>query len=105
MKPQGTTSKPSATTDDKPQRDDIAPAIENADLRSAAANPAAKPAPQSKSASWCSICHKKKPAVLRPIFICDSCVDIYEIREAAPAADDGLDIPEFLRRGTGASHG
>jgi hypothetical protein len=36
--------------------------IENVGLRSAAA----KPAPQSKSASRCSICHEKKPAVLRP---------------------------------------
>jgi ribosomal protein S14 len=58
----------------------------------------AKPAPESKSASRCSICHEKKRAVLRPVFICDNCIDIHEIREAAPPADDGLDIPECLRR-------
>ena len=58
----------------------------------------AKPAPESKSASRCSICHEKKRAVLRPVFICDNCVDIYEVREAAPLPDDGLDIPEYLRR-------
>jgi len=32
--------------------------------------------------------------VLRPVFICDNCVDIYEVREAAPP-DDGR---ESLRR-------
>jgi hypothetical protein len=36
--------------------------------------------------------------VLRPVFICDNCINIHEIREAAPPADDGFDIPEFLRR-------
>jgi len=65
------------------------------------AKAAAKPAPQSKSASRCSICREKKPAVLRPVFVCDSCVDIYEIREAASPADDGLDIPASLRRDIG----
>jgi hypothetical protein len=57
----------------------------------------AKPSPKSKSAPRCSICHEKKQAVLRPVFICDNCVDIYEVREAAPP-DDGLDIPQSLRR-------
>jgi ribosomal protein S14 len=51
----------------------------------------AKPAPKTKIASRCSICHEKNRAVLRPVFICDNCVDIYEVREAAPP-DDGLDI-------------
>ena len=60
------------------------------------AKAAAKP-PPSKAASRCSICHEKKQAVLRPVFICDDCVDIYEVREAAPP-DDGLDIPTSLRR-------
>jgi hypothetical protein len=61
------------------------------------AKAAAKSAPESKTASRCSICHEKKQAVLRPVFICDNCVDIYEVREAAPP-DDGLDIPQSLRR-------
>jgi len=61
------------------------------------AKAAAKPPPGSKPASRCSICHEKKQAVLRPVFICDDCVDIYEVREAAPP-DDGLDIPTSLRR-------
>jgi len=56
------------------------------------AKAAAKPG--SKPASRCSICHEKKQAVLRPVFICDNCVDIYEVREAAPP-DDGR---ESLRR-------
>jgi hypothetical protein len=34
--------------------------------------------------------------VLRPVFICDGCVDIFDVREAAPP-DDGLDIPESPR--------
>jgi ribosomal protein S14 len=74
--------------------------IENTGLRSEIeeAKAAAKPAPNSKTASRCSICHEKKRAVLRPVFICDNCVDIYEVREAAPLPDDGLDIPECLRR-------
>jgi hypothetical protein len=61
------------------------------------AKAAAKPPPGGKPASRCSICHEKKQAVLRPVFICDNCVDIYEVHEAAPP-DDGLDIPESLRR-------
>jgi hypothetical protein len=61
------------------------------------AKAAAKPPPGGKPASRCSICHEKKQAVLRPVFICDDCVDIYEVREATPP-DDGLDIPENLRR-------
>ena len=74
--------------------------IENTGLRSEIeeAKAAAKPAPKSKTASRCSICHEKNRAVLRPVFICDNCVDIYEVREAAPLPDDGLDIPECLRR-------
>jgi ribosomal protein S14 len=42
-----------------------------------------KPASDSKAASRCSICHEKKQAALRPVFICDNCIDIYEVREAA----------------------
>jgi hypothetical protein len=57
----------------------------------------AKPSPKGKSAPRCSICHEKKQAVLRPVFICGNCVDIYEVREAAPP-DGGLDIPQSLRR-------
>jgi hypothetical protein len=48
---------------------------------------AAKAAPESKSASRCSICHEKKRAPQRPVFICDECVSIYDVGEAAP--DDG----------------
>jgi len=55
---------------------------------------AAKSAPESKSGSRCSICHEKKHALLRPVFICDGCVDVYEVREAIPPPDDGLDIPK-----------
>src|SRR5262249_30662569 len=51
------------------------------------AKAAAKPPPESKPASRCSICHEKKQVVLRPVFICDNCVDIYEVREAAPPDD------------------
>src|SRR5262249_49547124 len=58
------------------------------------ARAAAKPPPGSKPASRCSICHEKQQAVLRPVFICDGCVDIHDVREAAP--DDG--IPASLRR-------
>jgi hypothetical protein len=61
------------------------------------AKAAAKPAPESKSAR-CSICHEKKQAVQRPVFICDDCVHIHEVREATPPADDGLDIPKNLLR-------
>jgi len=63
------------------------------------AKAAAKPAPRSKSR--CSVCREKKLAVLRSVFICDRCVEIHEIGEAAPPADDGLDIPEFLPRSAG----
>jgi hypothetical protein len=59
---------------------------------------ATTPEPKSKSGSRCSICHENKRAPLRPIFICDNCVDIHEVREAAPCADDGLGIPKFLDR-------
>jgi hypothetical protein len=62
------------------------------------AKAAAKSPPENKPGSRCSICHEKKCAPLRPVFICDGCVDIYEVREAAPPASDGLDIPEPLRR-------
>ena len=55
---------------------------------------AAKSAPESKSGSRCSICHEKKHALLRPVFICDGCVDVYEVREAIPPPDDVLDIPK-----------
>ena len=50
------------------------------------------------SASRCSICHEKKQVVLRPVFICENCVHIYEVREAAPPADDGLGILACLDR-------
>src|SRR5262249_44018769 len=58
---------------------------------------AAKPAPESKSASQCSICRERKRAMQRSVFICDGCVHIFEVADAAPP-DDGLDIPESLRR-------
>jgi hypothetical protein len=66
---------------------------EIADLKAAA-----KSAPASKSGSRCSICHETKPATLRPAFICDECVRIFDVREAMPTPDDGLDIPAPLRR-------
>jgi hypothetical protein len=65
------------------------------DLKAAAKSP-----PERKPGFWCSICHEKKHALLRPVFICDGCVDIYEVREAAPPPDDGLDIPGFMDRRT-----
>jgi hypothetical protein len=68
--------------------------IENTGLRSEVEELKAKLAPQSRSASRCSICHEKKHAVQRPVFICDGCVDLYGASEAAP--DDG--IPASLRR-------
>jgi hypothetical protein len=68
--------------------------IENIGLRSEIADLRARTL-ENKSASRCSICHENKRALQRPVFICDGCVDIYEIREAA-ATDDG--IPAFLRR-------
>jgi Protein of unknown function (DUF3102) len=61
------------------------------------AKTAAKPAPESKSASQCSICRERKRAMQRSVFICDDCVHIFEVADAAPP-DDGLDIPESLRR-------
>jgi hypothetical protein len=66
---------------------------EIADLKAAA-----KSAPASKSGSRCSICHETKPATLRPAFICDECVHVFDVREAMPTPDDGLDIPAPLRR-------
>jgi hypothetical protein len=36
----------------------------------------------------CSICHNKERALLRPVFVCDGCVDIYEIAEATSPVDD-----------------
>ena len=75
--------------------------IENEGLRSEIVElkGAATAAPESKSASRCSICHEKKQAVQRPVFICNDCVHTFEVGEAAPTpADDGLDIPGFLRR-------
>jgi hypothetical protein len=42
-----------------------------------------KPASDSKAASRCSICHEKKQAALRPVFICDRCVATFEVHEAA----------------------
>jgi ribosomal protein S14 len=71
--------------------------IENLALQREIADLKTKRQPVSE-ASRCSICHEKKPAVLRPVFICDSCVDIHEVREATPPVDDGLDIPANLRR-------
>jgi Protein of unknown function (DUF3102) len=54
------------------------------------------------SAARCEICREKKRAVPRRVFVCDCCAEIHELEtsaEAAPLpADDGLDIPEFLRR-------
>jgi len=61
------------------------------------AKTAAKPAPESKSASQCSICRERKRAMQRSVFICDGCVHIFGVADAAPP-DDGLDIPESLRR-------
>jgi hypothetical protein len=66
---------------------------EIADLKAAAES-----APKSKSGFRCSICHENKPVVLRPVFICDGCVNIYDVREAAPLPDDGLDFPKNLLR-------
>src|SRR5262249_1320307 len=57
----------------------------------------AKPATDSKSASQCSICRERKRAVQRSVFMCDDCVHIFEVADAAPP-DDGLDIPKSLRR-------
>jgi hypothetical protein len=109
-------AKPANKPKNAPTRDDIGPASTNeadrlrvrveelqADKRrlemkvAGLEKAAPKPPPGSKPASRCSICHEKKQAVLRPVFICDRCVDIHDVREAAPP-DDGLDIPESLRR-------
>jgi hypothetical protein len=46
------------------------------------AKAAAEPPPESKSASRCSICREKKRAVLRRVFVCDSCADIHELETA-----------------------
>jgi hypothetical protein len=59
---------------------------------------AAKSAPASKSGSRCSICHKNKPTTLRPVFICDECVHVFDVREVMPVPDDGLDPPKILLR-------
>jgi hypothetical protein len=37
----------------------------------------------------CEICHEKKHAVQHPVFICDDCINTFEV---------GLDIPEILLR-------
>src|SRR5262249_45046344 len=63
------------------------------------AKAAAKSPPKSKSGFRCSICHEKKCAPLRPVFICDGCVHIYDVREAAPTDDgDPGPIPDSLDR-------
>ena len=105
-----------------PKRDDIGPAssgeiarkdaeieelrnakrrleIENTGLRSEIAELKAerKPAAEAKSAARCDICHEKKRALLRPVFICDSCAYIHEL-DATPSADDWPDLPASLRR-------
>jgi hypothetical protein len=69
------------------------------------AKAAAKSPSECKSGFRCSICHEKKHALLRPVFICDGCINIHEVREAMPPPDDGLGIPENLDRSkqTGAT--
>jgi hypothetical protein len=62
------------------------------------AKTAAKSPLESKSGFRCSLCREIKPAVLRPVFICDGCINIYDVREAAPPPDDGLNTPEILLR-------
>lgn len=72
--------------------------------------------PNGETTLYCSFCGKGQDEVdtlitgggigLQPVCICDECVDrcvnmISERRaavSAAPPADDGLDIPDFLRR-------
>jgi len=76
--------------------------IENTGLRSEIeeAKTAVKSSPESKSAVRCEICREKKRAVLRRVFVCDSCAHIHELETAVDAApaDDDLDIPTSLRR-------
>jgi hypothetical protein len=77
--------------------------IENVGLRSEVevAKSAARPVPESKSASRCSICREKKQARAARVFVCDLCAEIHELETTAnpaPPADDGLDIPPWLRR-------
>jgi len=53
------------------------------------------------SAARCEICREKKQATQRRVFVCDRCAEIHELEtgaEAAPPADDGLDIPACLDR-------
>jgi hypothetical protein len=59
------------------------------------AKAAAKSAPESKSGFRCSICRRNRSVMLRPVFICDGCVNIYDVREATPT-DNG--VPDILRR-------
>ena len=66
---------------------------ELADLKAAAKSPA-----ECKSGFRCSICHENKPATLRQAFICDECVHVFDVREAMPTPEDGLDIPAPMRR-------
>jgi hypothetical protein len=85
------------SSDKAPWRHGSGPGFAGFESEVEKAKAAAKSAPESKTASRCSICHEQKQAVLRPVFICDCCVDIHDVREAAPP-DDGLDIPTSLRR-------
>src|SRR5262249_22262881 len=73
---------------------------ENIALRSGIeeAKAVAKSTSECKSGSRCSICHENKLATLRPIFICDECVHVFDVREAMPTPNDGFDIPAPLRR-------
>jgi hypothetical protein len=53
------------------------------------------------SAARCEICRQEKRATQRRVFVCDLCAEIHELEtraEAAPPADDGLDIPACLDR-------
>lgn len=51
------------------------------------------------STGRCEICREKRRATQRPVFVCDRCAEIHELSaEAAPPAEDGLDIPEWLDR-------
>jgi len=62
------------------------------------AKAAAKSPSECKSGFRCSICRENKHALLRPVFICDGCINSYEVREAMPPPDDGLGIPEDIDR-------